>query len=126
MLAVRPNVLIVDDHADFRSLARLLLEAEDFPVVGEAADGTTALRLAHELQPDLVLLDVQLPDLSGFEVADRLAAADCPPLVILTSTRDGSDYPGRLSRSPALGFIAKGDLSGATIAALLQGRWPPL
>ena len=66
------SVLIVDDHPSFRATARLLLESEGFEVVGEAADGAAGLRDARALEPDLVLLDVQLPDIDGFEVAAQL------------------------------------------------------
>lgn len=112
------SVLIVDDHAEFRRIARALLEAEGFEVVGEAADGESALRDAARLRPRLVLLDIQLPDLDGFDVAARLARGSDPPAVILTSSRTISSYRRRLARSQALGFIAKSELSGAALAAL--------
>src|SRR6266700_3323207 len=76
---VRPTVVIVDDHAGFRSSARALLEAEGFDVVGEAGDGVSALVAVGRLHPHVVLLDIQLPDIDGFEVADRLALAGHPP-----------------------------------------------
>ncbi len=113
-------VLIVDDHATFRGSARALLESEGFLVVGEAASGAEALERVRELQPDVVLLDVQLPDIDGFEVAAELAKDEHPPAVILTSTRDASDYGVRLGASPARGFVPKGELSGAALAALLE------
>jgi DNA-binding NarL/FixJ family response regulator len=62
------TVLIVDDHAPFRALARALLQLEDFEVVGEAADALSALDAVRQLRPNVVLLDIQLPDLDGFEV----------------------------------------------------------
>lgn len=112
------SVLIVDDHAEFRRIARALLEAEGFEVVGEAADGASALIGAARLHPRLVLLDVQLPDLDGFEVAARLAGSSDAPAVILTSTRAASSYRRRLASSPVLGFISKADLSAKTLAEL--------
>jgi DNA-binding NarL/FixJ family response regulator len=114
---VRRTVLIVDDHADFRRLARALLEAESFEVVGEAADGESAIAESLRLRPDVVLLDVQLPDVDGFEVAARLAAAGAPACVVLTSSRSRSAFRRRLEASPALGFIPKDELSGQTLAA---------
>ena len=66
------TVLIVDDHPGFRASARMLLEAEGFDVVGEAGDGRSGLDAAAELQPDVVLLDIQLPDMDGFAVAAGL------------------------------------------------------
>jgi DNA-binding NarL/FixJ family response regulator len=113
------TVLIVDDHAPFRALARALLQLEGFEVVGEAADALSALDAVRRLQPSVVLLDVQLPDLDGFEVARRLAQAGVPPAIVLVSSRDRSAYRRRLADSPARGFIAKSDLSGAAVAALV-------
>lgn len=116
------TVLIVDDHPGFRSSARALLEAEGYAVVGEAEDGASALAAAAELRPELVLLDVQLPDLDGFEIASRLLAAanGSGPTVVVTSSRDGSDFGSLVERSGARGFIPKAELSGAVLAALLE------
>jgi two-component system response regulator EvgA len=113
------TILIVDDQAVFRSLARRLLDAAGFEVVGEAEDGASAVAEAARLRPHLVLLDVQLPDADGFEVAAELVRNAEPPAVILTSSRSESSYRRRLAASPALGFIAKGELSGETFAALV-------
>jgi DNA-binding NarL/FixJ family response regulator len=113
------TVLIVDDHAPFRALARSLLQLEGFQVVGEAADAMSALEAVGRLQPSVVVLDIQLPDLDGFEVARRLAQAGDPPAIVLVSSRDSSAYRRRLADSPARGFIAKSDLSGAAVTALV-------
>jgi DNA-binding NarL/FixJ family response regulator len=115
-----PSILIVDDHPSFRYTARVLLQAEGFEVVGEAADGDSALRAAQELRPDVVLLDVQLPDFDGFEVARRLARMNGgSPAVILTSSRDAADYGPLVEESGARGFVPKAELSGSALAALL-------
>jgi DNA-binding NarL/FixJ family response regulator len=114
------TVLIVDDHAGFRAMARALLEAEGFEVVGEAEDAAAALLAASQLQPQVVLLDIQLPDLDGFEVAERLARAGDPPAVVLVSTRDVSSYRRRLAGSPVRGFIPKNELSGSVLTALVS------
>ena len=114
------TVLIVDDHAGFRRLARRMLEADGYRVVGEAADGDSAVAAAQELRPDLVLLDVQLPDTDGFGVAERLAGSGGGPAVVLTSTRDAADYARRVERSAARGFVPKSELSGEAIASLLR------
>jgi CheY-like chemotaxis protein len=112
------SVLIVDDHPSFRASARRMLEASGYAVVGEAENGIAALAAVRELRPDLVLLDVHLPDLDGFEVAMRLdAAGDCPAIV-LTSSREISDFGTAVAESPARGFVTKGELSGETLAAL--------
>jgi len=114
------RVLIVDDHAGFRALAREVLERHGFDVVAEAADGASALRAAEASRPDVVLLDVQLPDANGFDVADALVAPVEPPLVVMTSTRDLSDLGSRLERSSARGFIPKSRLSGAALEELVR------
>ncbi|MGE5408724.1 MAG: response regulator transcription factor [Syntrophothermus sp.] len=116
---MRRSALIVDDHPSFRASARRMLEASGYLVLGEAADGEAALAAARALRPDLVLLDVQLPDLDGFEVAERLAALGGDSEVVLTSSRDRGDFGGAIEASPARGFIAKADLSGATLAELV-------
>ena len=113
------TVLIVDDHEGFRQVARELLEAEGVEVVGEAADGESAISEAERLRPQLVLLDVQLPDIDGFEVAARLSMANVPPAVVLTSSYAADSYRRRLAQSPARAFIPKGELSGEALAALL-------
>ena len=114
------TVLIVDDHPTFRATARMLLEAEGYDVVGEAPDGTSGIAAAWELNPDLVLLDVNLPDLDGFSVAQRITAGGHDaPAVVLTSSRDSSDFGPLVAGSGARGFISKGELSGAAIAELL-------
>jgi DNA-binding NarL/FixJ family response regulator len=115
----RVTVLIVDDHPSFRASARTLLEAEGYDVVGEAENGGDAVKAATRLKPDLVLLDVQLPDLDGFEVARLLRELEHPPFVVLTSSRDVSDYGRCLYGCGACGFVPKADLSGAAIAALM-------
>jgi two-component system nitrate/nitrite response regulator NarL len=113
------TVLIVDDHAIFRAQARRLLDAAGFEVVGEAADGASAVASARRLRPTVVLLDVQLPDFDGFEVARRLAEAGVGAVTVLISTRDSSAYRRRLAASPARGFISKIELSGASLAELV-------
>ena len=113
------TVLIVDDHPSFRATARDLLETEGYEVVGEAEDGVSAVAAARELAPDIVLLDVQLPDTDGFEVAARLTANGGGPAVVLVSSRDFSDYGPLVERSGACGFVAKAELSGAALAALV-------
>jgi DNA-binding NarL/FixJ family response regulator len=113
------TVLIVDDHAPFRETVRALLEHGGFDVVGEAADGRSALAEAARLRPELVLLDVQLPDVDGFDVAAALAASAGAPAVVLTSTRGASSYRKRLAGSPARGFVPKSELSGEALTALV-------
>jgi DNA-binding NarL/FixJ family response regulator len=116
---VTTTVLIVDDHPTFRSTARLLLESEGFRVVGEAEDGGQAIRRCGELRPDLVLLDVNLPDIDGFDVATRITGEAGAPTVVMVSSRDGSDFGPLIGRSGARGFIPKGELSGDRLTALL-------
>jgi DNA-binding NarL/FixJ family response regulator len=113
------TVLIVDDHPSFRAIARALLEAEGYEVVGEAENGVAALRAACELRPDVVLLDVQLPDFDGFEVAARLRANGDGPAIVMTSSRDASDFGPLVANSGARGFIPKSELSGPALGKLL-------
>ena len=97
----------------------MLLEAEGYEVVGEAEDGHSGLRAARELHPEVVLLDVHLPDIDGFDVASRLAANGTVPAIVLISSRSREDMGSRVSRSGARGFITKSELSGQTLEAVL-------
>jgi DNA-binding NarL/FixJ family response regulator len=114
------SVLIVDDHPTFRATARALLQAEGFEVVGEADDGASALEAVRSLHPDLVLLDVQLPDTDGFTVAAALTGNGSGPQVVLTSSRDVSDFGPLVAESGARGFVPKAELCGARLLALIN------
>jgi len=114
------TALIVDDHRLFRSSARRLLEAEGFDVVGEAADGASAITKAARLWPDFVLLDVQLPDMTGFEVAREILDHHLAGRVVMVSSRSESDYGEQIHESGAIGFIPKDELSPDSIHALLE------
>ncbi len=111
------TVLIVDDHPSFRSFARELLEGDGFDVIGEAVDGESGLRAAVSLRPEVVLMDVQLPDASGFEITRRLLD-EMMTTVVLVSTRDESDYGDDIESSGAVGFVPKAELSGVRIRQL--------
>ena len=113
------TVLIVDDHAGFRASARELLEAEGFEVVGEADDAASAVAAAHRLRPDVVLLDIQLPDADGVEVSRRIESKNGRPEIVLVSSRDVSYLAGALAECPACGFIPKSQLSGAALRKLV-------
>ncbi len=117
---MRPTVLIVDDHRLYRTGARALLETDGFDVVGEAADGQAGLEAERALRPDIVLVDVRLPDLDGFDIASRLCACEPAPAVILTSSSDDPLYRDRALRCGARGFVAKHDVCGATLRRLLH------
>ncbi len=108
----------MDDHAGFRSWAREVLEQEGFRVVGEAWDGGSAIDTVRALRPEVVLLDVLLPDMSGFDVAERLRGE---ALVVLTSSAGAADFGPRLYRTGALGFLPKADLTGASLERLIAG-----
>ncbi len=116
------QVLIIDDNVAFRAAARQLLERGSFIVVAEAGDGADGIAAATEHRPDLAIVDVQLPDTDGFEVAARLSCLDRAPKVILTSSLDGSDFGTLVAGSAALGFIPKAELSIPMIEALLEPR----
>jgi CheY-like chemotaxis protein len=112
--------LVVDDHPSFRKTARMLLESEGFEVVGEAADGAAAIEAASSLRPDVVLLDIKLPDIDGFEVASALARNGSPPVILLTSSHDPRDFGTLIEESGARAFIPKAELSPAKLKALLE------
>ena len=118
------RVLIVDDHPVFRAQARALLMAAGYEVVGEATDGESGVRVARDLAPDVVLLDIHLPDITGFEVARRVGGGSGRPAIVLISSRDASDYGRQIERSGAQGFIAKAELSARTLSAVLAGSAP--
>ena len=113
------RILIVDDHPSFRASAHALLESEGYEVVGEAEDGLSGLRAAHDLKPEVVLLDLQLPDIDGFEVARRLTANGAVPAIVLVSSRSPEDLGPLVASSGAIGFITKAELSGEALEALL-------
>lgn len=113
------TVLIADDHPSFRSSARAILEADGFEVIGEVADGASAIEQARELAPDVLLLDVQLPDMDGFAVSAKLHQIGAGPAVVLISSRDACDYGTLVEESGARGFIPKDELSGAALVNLL-------
>jgi len=112
-------VLVVDDHPGFRVLARRLLEDAGYTVVGEASTGAEAVHQVEQLKPDVVLLDIQLPDLDGFGVATLLNSRPAPPTIVLISSRDIVDYEPRMNECGAIGFIAKADLSRLSLRTLL-------
>jgi DNA-binding NarL/FixJ family response regulator len=120
MGAMVRSVLVIDDHAGFRKGARMLLEQGPFSVVGEAADAASGLLAAKQLLPDVVLLDIVLPDSDGFTILDALLDAPVPPAVVLMSTRDESDYGDRVSGSGAKGFIQKARLGVPALNELLK------
>jgi DNA-binding NarL/FixJ family response regulator len=114
------TVLIVDDHPSFRLTVRALLESEGFEVVGEAADGASAIEAARRLRPEVLLLDVQLPDMDGFAVAQELCRNGWSPAVVLTSSRDISDFGSLVRTCGARGFVPKAELSAAALSTLLE------
>ena len=113
------TVLIVDDHPGFRASARRLLEADGFHVIGEAGDGRSGVEAARALRPQVVLLDVKLPDLDGFAVAERITGEAGAPAVVLTSSHDDGDFGALVRRCGARGFVPKAELSGAALSALV-------
>lgn len=115
---MQKTILIVDDHASFRRAARRLLAAQGFDVVGEAVDGTSAVEAVRQKKPQVVLLDVQLPDMQGFDVARLLREEDPLLTVILVSTREAADYGVQITEAAAAGFITKGQLTGAKVAEM--------
>ena len=116
------TIVIVDDHADFRAQATELLEAAGYEVVGSCPDGHSALNAIAALRPDVVLLDLQLPDIDGFELIAQVDILSEGPTVVLISTREAADYGGRVARSGAAGFITKAELSADSLARAVARR----
>jgi DNA-binding NarL/FixJ family response regulator len=115
------TVLIVDDHPSFRASARAVLESDEFEVVGEADDGASALAAVRSLRPDVILLDVQLPDMQGFDVCDELERSNgWAPSIVLVSSRDMDDYGDLIAASCAVGFLPKAELSPEALGAFLS------
>jgi DNA-binding NarL/FixJ family response regulator len=114
------TVLIVDDHPSFVAAARLILATDGFFIVGVASDGESAVREALRTSPEIVLLDVSLPDIDGFEVAERLRGAGAASTIVFTSSRDASDFGSLIAESGGSGFIAKAELSGEALRALVR------
>jgi CheY-like chemotaxis protein len=117
---MRRTVLVVDDHESFRRFACRLLESAGFSVLDEAEDGASAVEAVRRLRPDVVLLDVLLPDTTGFEVAELLSAEPSRPVVVLTSSRSAGEFSAALARSSARGFITKSELTAAGVAHLVE------
>ncbi len=114
-----PTLLIVDDNMEFLASAEAMLSEEGFDVVGCVSDASLAIEEVRRLHPAVVLLDVQLPVLGGFELARQLARLDPRPIVILISSRDPAAYGSELRRAPVRGFISKWELSGDALAAMV-------
>ncbi len=119
---MRPRIVIVDDDPSFLATVRLVLEAEGFVVVGEALNGLDGVAATAELEPDIVLVDVNLPDIDGFEVVERLGDGAAAPPVVLTSIRSANDFGNLIETSRARAFITKADITGEALAGFLGGR----
>ncbi len=119
------RLLIVDDSQDFLAAARAVLEREGLEVVGVASTGREAIERVGALRPDVTLVDIDLGEESGFDVARRLAAGGDPaPRLIIISSHDGDDFKDLVEDSPALGFVSKASLSGDAIRAVLATDGP--
>jgi DNA-binding NarL/FixJ family response regulator len=113
------TVLVIDDHAGFRAIARTILEAAGYEVVAEAADGASGVAAAVQVMPDVAIVDIQLPDMDGFEVTRRLLADGASPAIVLVSSRDRSDFGSLVESSGANGFVPKAEISAESLAAVL-------
>ncbi len=111
------TVVIADDDSGFRRLAGRLVAAAGYEVIGEAADGQRTIEAVRSLRPDVLLLDVQLPDMDGFAVALNLKMEATE--IILVSSREADDYAAPLAAATSRGFISKRDLTGPAIADLV-------
>jgi two-component system, NarL family, invasion response regulator UvrY len=117
------SVLVVDDQAPFRSAARAVLRRLDgFEFAGEASSGPEAIELVERLHPALVLMDINMPDMSGIEATRRITAAHPDVVVILCSTYDAADLPPAAAASGATAYVNKERLASDTIRRLWEDR----
>ncbi len=114
------SIVIIDDNPGFRASARRVLEDEGCLVLAEAGDGESGVELVLEHSPDIAIVDIQLPGMDGFEVTRRIGASATAPAVVLTSSRDRSDFGSLVEQSPARGFVPKSRLSAGAVEALIS------
>lgn len=122
----RHSVLLVDDQETFRDIARDQLATDSsFLIIGEAADGTGAIELTSRLHPNVIVMDIQMPDMNGIEAARRILKDDPSVRIVLTSMGDDAEY-GPLAREiGACGFLPKRELSASSVHALIDDFMPP-
>jgi two-component system, response regulator PdtaR len=115
----RPRLLVVDDHEMLRAALVDLLVQAGFEVAGEAADGESSVELARSLAPDLVLMDVHLPGIDGFEASRRILAASGtrPPVIFLISTYEAAEYLDQPTDCGAAAYLAKAHFGSAALSA---------
>ena len=122
-MATPVAVLLVDDQAPFRAAARAVLRrTEGFEFVGEAASGLEAIELATSLEPGLVLMDINMPEMNGVEATRRILAEHPATVVFLCSTYDAADLPAGATTSGAAAYVHKEHLSPSTITRLWASR----
>lgn len=121
ILGLVDSVLIVDDNGSFRALARVLLEAGGFRVVGEADSIAAALASAEAARPDVVLLDIGLPDRDGVSACADVQAVFPAAAIVFCSVRGLDQYGDAVARSPAVGFLTKSQLSAEALARIVAG-----
>ena len=125
-LNTRHSVLLVDDQETFREIARGQLGAdESFLIIGEAADGTGAIELTDQLNPSVIVMDIQMPDMSGIEAARQILKQNPSVRIVLTSMGDDMEYGPLALEIGACGFIPKRDLSPSAVHKLIDVHLPP-
>lgn len=125
MQVAQVRTLIVDDQPNFRSAARMVVEATDgFEVAGEAETGESAVELAEQLGPDLILMDINLPGINGLEATRRILDRSHSVVVLLVSTYDEADFGQQIAQSRAAGFIPKASLEPERLARAWEHAKP--
>ncbi|HEY9513350.1 MAG TPA: response regulator [Rhodanobacter sp.] len=114
------NVVLVDDHELVRTGFRMILQQPDISVVGEAGSAEEGLRLIRKLKPDIALVDVHMPGMSGIELTERIGRAKCATRVVVVTLVDDARFPKRLLDAGALGYLTKGCSAEELVGAVRQ------
>ncbi len=115
------RTLVVDDHMDFLRLAKALLEElDDVDLIGFGQDGTEAVALCDQLQPDLLLMDLSMPKMGGIQATRLIRAQNKPPTIAIVSIYDDPEHREHAARAGADAFISKADFLGSVVTLVEQ------
>ena len=122
----RHSVLVVDDQQVFRNIARSTLGTDvTFEIIGEAVDGGNAIEMTEKLHPEVIVMDIQMPDMSGIEAARKILSEMPNMKIVLTSMGEDAEYEPLAREIGACGFVSKRELSASAVKALIEDHTPP-